>query len=477
MRYRNSKNVVLTVAIILFSFVLAFVTSDERYVALPGFACLLMVLWLWMTLWYQDQKIPFFDIGIFCSLATLIYTVYPLMNYWAGGMQFGELSDSRLVSFKITPVELGLFHIRHMIYLLSFIVFYSNFRRRSVIKVGNVIGPNSATRYGIITCFLALTAYFSLFQVLTGVNVNASYEHLEKNMNNMLSLPLVVTQLTGKLAGILFLFKLGFLLIIVRRSKEKKWLIILLVWVLVELIGAILVKGARTGAILILLATLLFYHRMIKPFTMSKLFAFSMLLLSVFIFAGLYRVYDNLGALKGDLLQTQGGVFAATNEFQALLGTAYDVMQRKIDNAYLPLYLNFNDVMSVLPPQQLLPFIKTPASEWYLQEIGQSKTGVGYMWGVISQSIVGFGLWELSLRGAFLGYVLARFHNWYLNHQVEFLATVVYVYFCLKVYYTFRETTGSLLTNLVWEVIPFLILLHVSNIFARKGRLKPVKSS
>ena len=466
MRYRNSKNVVLSVAIILFSFVLAFVTSDERYVALPGFACLLMVLWLWMTLWDQDQKMPFFDVGIFCSSATLIYTVYPLINYWAGGMQFDELSDSRLASFKITPVELGLFHLRHMIYLLSFIVFYSNFRRKSVIQVGNVISPNSATKYGIIICFFALTAYFTLFQVLTGVNVNASYESevMEKNLASIAALPLIVLQLTGKLVGILFIFKTAVLLIIVKRSKENKWLIIMLVWVLAELISAILVKGARTGATLFFMAALLFYHRMIKPLTTKNLLAFSSLLFMAFIFSGLYRSYDNLGSLQIDLSQAHGSIFAATNEFQALLGTAYDVMQRKIDNAYLPLYLNFNDVMSVLPPQQILPFIKTSAAEWYLQEIG-------YMWGVISQSIVGFDWWELFLRGAFLGYVLARFHNWYLKHQKEFLATVVYVYFCIQVYYTFRDTTGSLLTNLVWVVVPFLILTRMSNIFTKKELL------
>ena len=35
------------------------------------------------------------------------------------------------------------------------------------------------------------------------------------------------------------------------------------------------------------------------------------------------------------------------------------------------------------------------------------------------------------------------------------------MFFCLKVYYTFRDTTFSLLANLVWEVIPFYILLRI----------------
>ena len=55
-----------------------------------------------------------------------------------------------------------------------------------------------------------------------------------------------------------------------------------------------------------------------------------------------------------------------------------------------------------------MPFEKVAASEWYLREIGMSGTGQGFMWGVISQSIVGLDWLELALRGAILGYILAQ---------------------------------------------------------------------
>lgn len=160
---------------------------------------------------------------------------------------------------------------------------------------------------------------------------------------------------------------------------------------------------------------------------------------------------------------------SGTSEFQALLGTAYDVLQRKEAGAVLPWYLYINDFITILPPQQLLPFEKVRASEWYLRELGISGTGVGLMWGVISQSIVGLDWIELALRGAILGYILARFHRWYLKHQSEFVATLLYMFFCLKVYYTFRDTTFSLLANLVWEFIPFYLIMQYSG--ARDRRI------
>jgi len=44
MRIKNRTTPVVLLA-------LAFMTADQRYVAVPGLACVVMVLWLWMTLW------------------------------------------------------------------------------------------------------------------------------------------------------------------------------------------------------------------------------------------------------------------------------------------------------------------------------------------------------------------------------------------------------------------------------------------
>ena len=77
---RNKTIIVVFLAFSLSAFALAFMTANERYVAAPGSACVIMVLWLWMTLWDRDRKMPFFDAGFFCALATLVYTVYPLLS-------------------------------------------------------------------------------------------------------------------------------------------------------------------------------------------------------------------------------------------------------------------------------------------------------------------------------------------------------------------------------------------------------------
>ncbi len=462
---RINNKVALSVSILILSsvFAVAFMTADELYVMAPGFACVVAVAWLWMTLWNRDHKIPFFDVGIFCALATLVYTVYPLLNYWVDGLQFGFLSDFRLQSYRISPAELGFFHLRHVLYLFSFVVFYSGFRRKGTIEVANVSAPNQSARTAIVLFFLLLTGYFVLLQLTTGVNFNPSYEaeSYAKYVAIPEKLPLLLLQISLKLKSILFVFKLALLFIVVSRTRKQMWRIILVVWVAAEIVNAFILKGARTDLLLVLVAAALLYHRMIKPFSMKFLITSGAMVFVLFIFLGLYRSYIDIADMQADLSRTDAGIFAAGNEFQSLLGTEYDVYRRKEAGAYLPWYLYINDFITILPPQQLIPFEKIAASEWYLREIGLSGTGLGLMWGVISQSIIGLDWLELALRGAILGYILARFHRWYLKHQSGFLETLVYMFFCLRMYYTYRDSTFGPLANLVWEVIPFYILLRI----------------
>lgn len=463
MYFKNKTTRVVVIALLLSVISLAIMSPDERYVASPALACIIMVLWLWMYLTEKDKKIPFFDAGIFCALATLIYTIYPLINFWISGLQFSFLDDYRLQSYNITPTELGIFHLRHVLYLFSFVLFYSTFRGRGNILTGNVINPNHTKRKIILFYFLLLTFYFFSLQLLTGVNYNASYESeiSSANLASYGNLPLIIRQISGKLSAILFIFKLALLFIVVSRCREKKWRNILLIWIIYEVLNTFILKGSRTGLVLFILAATLLYHRMIRPFSMKFLMVSGTFLFIFFLFLGLYRSYINFSTLQSDFSQTNNRIISGNNEFQALLGTAYDVSQIKASGAKLPWYLSINDIISILPPQQLMPFEKVPAAEWYLEKLGLSGSGQGFMWGVISQSIVGFDWVELFLRGALLGFILARLHRWYIKHQSGFLETVLYIYLCIKVYYTFRDTTFSILANLVWEVLPFYLLLRL----------------
>ncbi|MRS01628.1 hypothetical protein EG832_00120, partial [bacterium] len=364
-----------------------------------------MVFCVWMLLWNRDKNIPFFDVGVFCALATLIYTIYPLVNYWVDGLQFGLLADARLKAYDISPRELGIFCFRHVLYLSSFVVAYAVFRRKESLETGNCEVPKGIVSNSIIVYFLLLTGFFFILKIVLGVDFNVSYESevYEKNLAAMASMPLLLLQISEKLWGILFLFKLALLYIIISRCKQKKWLFILIAWIIAEVLYTFLLKGSRTGLVFFLMSSALLYHRMLRPLSHVFLITTGSLVFLFFIFMGLYRSFTDMELLRMALSHADAGIFSGGNEFQALLGTAYDVLQMKKSGVHLPWYLYINDIIMVLPPQQIFPFEKVPASEWYLREIGMSGQGVGFMWGVISQSIVGFDWYELALRGGVLG--------------------------------------------------------------------------
>lgn len=439
---------------------LALMTPDERYIAVPVLSCAMLLLWLWMTLWKRDGQIPFFDIGVLCALATLSYTIFPLLNFWAHGLQFGILSDSRLVYHDPSPTDMGIFHLRHVLYFFSLVITYAYFRGKGRLEKDESIFLPSSEQKVIILYFLLLSCFFIILYFITGYRFNYSYlsDSFESHFETSARMPLILLQISLKLRGIWFLFKLALLFIVICRCKQKKWLLILFAWICIEITLNVLTKGARTELILFLMASVLLYHRIVKPFRLRFLIGSGMIVFLGFLFLGLFRAYAGLADLHADLSNHEMSLLSANNEFQAILGTTYDVFMMKKEGVKLPWYLYLNDLITILPPQQIVPFEKIRASGWYLRQIGLSKSGLGFMWGVVTQSIIGLDWLELLMRGVVLGYILARLHKWYLNNQTNFYAVLVYMYLCLKTYYTFRDTTFSPLSSFVWEIIPFYLL-------------------
>jgi hypothetical protein len=442
---------------------LPFMTNEQRYVFAPGAACAIIFLWLFATLWARDRVVPMFDVGFFCGLATFAYSVYPLLNYWANGLEFSfaDHSDNRLAWYGPSPSEIGLFHLRHVLYLFCFVLSYLWLRGRGSVVEARVERPPLETQAVIAISFIVLTAYFMFLKSLMGISYHTSYvaDEFAKNLEAVSSAPRWVLQFSGKLAGLLFVMKLGLLYIVVSHSRRRLWLMVLGIWVMFEVTNAFILKGARGGMVLFLLATVLLYHRLVRPLSFKQLSLIGASVFTLFMFLGLWRSYSNLEVMRYEIRRTEGGLFSGSNEFQALLGTAYDVAQRKAAGLEMPWYLYINDIVDILPPQQLLPFQKVSASEWYLRELGVFGTGQGYMWGVITQAIVGLDWFELALRGFILGALLAWVQRWYRRHQSGFLETLAYVYLCIHVYYTFRNTTLSILANIVWELLPLMAIV------------------
>jgi hypothetical protein len=114
---------------------------------------------------------------------------------------------------------------------------------------------------------------------------------------------------------------------------------------------------------------------------------------------------------------------------------------------------------------------KLEPSEWYLDVRGLGNR-TGYMFGVIAQSVIGFGLWELALRGIVIGLLFAWAQRWYTRRSSRFLPTLIYVWLCVWSFYTFRASTFYLLAPIIYRLLPAVALIYVGARLA--GRLRRV---
>jgi hypothetical protein len=118
-------------------------------------------------------------------------------------------------------------------------------------------------------------------------------------------------------------------------------------------------------------------------------------------------------------------------------------------------------------PSQFLPFDKIEPSTWYYTLIASPTS---QMFGIVSQSVVGFGWFELLIRGLLLGFVLAKLHRWYVMHSSNYWWTVFYAYACIWCHYVFRATMIWPVYFLLYEFLPvMLVTVTVAGLLRRQA--------
>ncbi len=439
------------------------VDNNTRLIFTPIIISIILVVYLFLYLYKTEERVPIFDIGMFCCLLVAIYTSYPLLNYYFGGFSFGLLGDGRLTNYAPTPSEVGIFHLRHVLYLFFLVIFYQLFRKSRKVLPSVIIPDKKVVRFiygGFIFCYI----FFLLISLTIGFNFDGGYDSASTDAQITINsnLPLPILQLAGKIAGLQFIFKIALVAIMLLKAKfSKKWRIIFWGWLIIEILISIITKGSRDSLMFFLLSTILLYTHLYKPLSLRVLVTSFLVVFVFFMFMGLYRTLDDISSW-GYVFDSLDVVLSANNEFQALFGTAYDVYQRQEMGTKIPWYIYINDIMPLLPPSQLLPFEKIEASEWYLRELGISGTGQGFMWGVMTQAIVGLDWFELVIRGSFLGFLLAKIHNFFfVKRAPDFMMLVFYIVLILNVYNTYRNTTGAILYPIFWEILPFFGLMKL----------------
>lgn len=437
---------------------LALTPADVRKIAAPGVVMIVLGVFFAWRLYARDRVLPLFEIGSLAVLATIMYAVVPLMNYIAGGLQWIPYSDSRLMSYGWTTPDLHLFGWRWVLYLSALAFSYLIVRGRAT-AMGRTLSPIKRT-YAI--SMLIIVGSVELFviavEMLYGINLRPSHAEITvQGVRTIWDLPLFVNQISHNLMGMSVIIKYWLVALVLMEWRRPEWRAIFFGWLGLELVLTVVKLGARGELVLLLMAAALLYHRLVKPLRLRLLLPVAVAFLAAFF---LYGAVRDMNVKVQQVTESEYPFLAYPNEFQALFGTAYDLHMRKEAGILppVPWQIYVADAYMIIP-SQLLPFDKIDPAGWYLQVAGIQ--GAGFMFGVMSQAVLGFDWVELFLRGLVLGIVLALLHRWYVRHQGRFWATMTYLFFCIWVFYTVRQSTFSPLYFFLYRFVGAVIAVRV----------------
>jgi len=459
-------NLYIIINYIFFIFLIFFTNNKENiYILVPILTFISILTWFIFSLKRKDGSLNI-DIGLFAVSFSFLYSIVPYLGYYLGGLNFGLLSDGRLQALKPTPLEMGYFSINYVVYFFSLSAGYIYFRKNYGIDKFNKIILTAYLRQLLLFLCIIFGLYFSILEFGFGIGFNSGY-----NGDELSPGPLILEQINGKLDGIYFILYIALLGLCAYYIKNPIIASVLFFYVLFKLINTFVFPGSR-GEIISLLLYITIFSKMFHNINLQKVIIIFLLVFVIFILLGILRsdgaVADLL--ISDELLRTLGSV---QNEFQAVFATTLDVTDR-IKDVSVPNALLFNDFTPLLPPQQLLPFEKIAAADWYIKLIGLEGTGSGFMWGIITQAQIGFGVSELILRGLITSWFLAKIHNWFISRNEYFFSYVIYSFLCMSTVWIFRDTSGAILWIIVWTIMPTVILFYMFglNVLVRNIILK-----
>lgn len=431
---------------------LPFLGREQLHVALPAMVVLLVAWTFLLVLWSREEAMPL-EIGTVYGAAISVYALVPLLGYLFSGLEFSTLSDNRLLQYHPTPREVGAFGWKYVLYLSGFAAVYAAARGDASPGKEPLEPPDPVTARTLLSLFVSLALFFGVLYLFGGVRYSWSYESPAEAIAAMERLPLWLRQISTHLNGMFFTVKLCLLVVLFayfKRGRGAKTLLFL--WLAAEVLLSVFRLGSRTEPVLLLMGTALLYHWQVRPLKPSAIFTMAAVLLIGYLAYGIVR------DLRLAFQEAGAPPLSSTNEFQSVFATAFDLAQRRAAGSLrIPWTLHFSDLISLVP-SYLLPFAKSSSAEWYLDVIGQRGTGVGFTFGVLSESIVGFGNVELLLRGGLIGGLFALLHRWYARRPSDFRVLLLYLWACIWSYQSFRNTSFYLLFLFQYHVLPVILL-------------------
>ena len=442
----------INVSLFLFTLILSTLINDLWNVVIVYFIfTFLYIYFIFLKkITYQIKEFQLFDLRIFTVSMILLYSLIPLIGWCISGFDLNEYSDNRTRAIKLNSKALFIFYFKtYFPFFITFIAGILFVNKKHNLNNSIKIYKNNGLLISMLICLVVLNLFFSY--------VNIVYEGFDT--------PLIIRQLKnifGHYRIVCYFLMFLFIFLYWKYKFNKFLILIFLIYSSFQLFDDII---SRTTYFKQLIAIFLAYSIVVKPIKLKYivLIAITFLPLAIIIGAKNENMIHVLSSL--DL-----GV--ASNEWWSIFGTAYDINRFHVIGFYnyttdqitniIPNYMLFNDIYYLIPQQFIF---KVDPSLWYLHYIesykGIDKFGIGFTWGSLANIALWNNIYYTFFYGFISGIIIGLIHNYYISNRNSIYATLIYLCACIYAYGIVRVGTGYFLYEMIYRVIPFVLILVI----------------
>lgn len=433
---------------------MALTDLNPMIVLLPVLVIWVIVISTYVFVKRRDGRMPADDIGLFWLVVLGLYTTFPPLSWLIQGGRYGLYSDSRLLRFQPSTVEVFYLLTIAVAYAGGFAGVYVIFRQRVQRPLRFIFPRVSNAKF--MGAFAIVLLVQAVILVLNSVGFIPSAGSYIESYSVMQELPLVVRQILKTGEMIASVATLVVLVAVLQRWPRHRLLVVIY---LIFLLVSFDLRGSRTELVTGLFVFAIAWHVVVRSIPARLWFAGGFLGLVIFHALGLYRAVAPSGNL--DLFAFH---LLNVGEFDTLWANAIELLRAKQSGMLdVPLAARFGEIWSFVP-SQLLPFQKMSLANWYVgtyyPEYGAQGGGLAF--GAISQAVIGGGILEAALRGAILGAVAGWLMKWYRVPSTAWWRLPLYLYIFVFAFLSVRDTTFRPFGDVAQLVLPALILVAFS---------------
>ena len=405
-------------------------THEQMYIIPPMLAAFFVFTIFTYILWIRTRAYLFGEIGFIYLVLALAYTMSPAIKFLLldfdiplnfDGLHFSVLTPQ--------PAELGIHFWRHVLFISGVAVGYLAVRGGALpVRPAN---KTSESQYGLIIAII-ITMIGCCLSVATILLPTATtyMEHYARFDN--------LSPTNRMIVNLCLIFKSGgyFVLLSLLFSQYRRYKF--LIYGIVPIIctyEVVFSFGSRIVAFTILMAVLGFYHFRVSYINLKKSFLLLIALAIIFSGIGAIRHYGyNLDAARYKILD-QDSIVAS--EFEAVYCTSFHLNYERVSGT-LPSpdwQMFFNDFLSIIP---FIDHIKYNPQYWYARNYFPEAYVPPTTMGVLADSAIWGGEWDLTARSLINGALFALLTRWFLRRQ-EHLNILFFINLHLYVEYCFRH--------------------------------------